>query len=90
MKKIDCPMCHGEGYLEDLRPGGYFNQRSEQWYPLEEAKECPLCNGTREIEAPAHPNTFNVTSHYQQLKERREAKRSTTNQVVLSFLGKAA
>lgn len=90
MKPLECPMCHGEGCLEDLRPGGYFSQRSEQWYPLEESRKCPLCKGCGEVDAPSHPNTFNLTSDYQQLKERREAKRSSSNEVVLSILGKAA
>jgi hypothetical protein len=83
-------MCHGEGCLEEVRPGGYFSQRSEQWYPLEESKECPCCNGTCSVDKPHHDNTFNLTADYQQLKSTREAKRSATNEVVLSFLGKAA
>jgi RecJ-like exonuclease len=90
MKTIDCPMCHGEGFLEEYKPGGYFNQRSEQWYPLEQSSECPCCNGTGSVHKPQHENVFNLTPDYQQLKERREAKRHATNQVVLSFLGKAA
>lgn len=90
MKKIDCPMCHGEGCLEDVKPGGYFNSRSEQWYPLEESKECPCCKGTGTIDKPHHDNTFNLTSNYQQLKETRETKRTRANEVVLQLLGKAA
>jgi RecJ-like exonuclease len=90
MKPLECPMCHGEGCLEDYRAGGYFSSRDEQWYPLEQSKECPCCNGTGSIDKPHHENTFNLTPDYQQLKDRREAKRSATNEVVLSFLGKAA
>jgi RecJ-like exonuclease len=90
MTSIECPMCHGEGFLEEVRAGGYFSQRSEQWYPLEESSECPCCNGTGCVNKPQHDNTFNLTSNYQHLKTQREAKRSATNEVVLSFLGKAA
>jgi RecJ-like exonuclease len=90
MKPLECPMCHGEGCLEEYRAGGYFSSREEQWYPLEKSKECPCCNGTGSVDKPYHDNTFNLTANYQQLKTTREAKRSATNEVVLSFLGKAA
>jgi RecJ-like exonuclease len=90
MNSIECPMCHCEGCLEEVRPGGYFSQRSEQWYPLEESKECPCCNGTGSIDKPHHDNTFNLTSDYQQLKEQREAKRSATSDVLIACGGKLA
>jgi RecJ-like exonuclease len=90
MKSIECPMCHGEGFLEECKPGGYFSSRDEQWYPLEQTSECPCCNGTGTVNKPQHENVFNLTSDYQQLKTQREGKRSATNEVVLGFLGKAA
>jgi RecJ-like exonuclease len=90
MTSTECPMCHGEGFLEEVRPGGYFSSREEQWYPLEQTSECPCCNGTGSVSKPQHENVFNLTPHYQQLKDRREAKRHSTNDVVLSILGKAA
>jgi RecJ-like exonuclease len=90
MKTIECPMCHGEGFMEEVRPGGYFSSREEQWYPLEQSSECPCCKGTGSVNKPHHDNTFNLTPDYQHLKDHREAKRSATNEVVLSFLGKAA
>jgi RecJ-like exonuclease len=90
MKQVECPMCHGEGFIEEYKPGGYFSSRDEQWYPLEQTSECPCCNRTGSVSKPQHENVFNLTSDYQQLKTTREARRSATNQVVLGFLGKAA
>lgn len=90
MKSIECPMCHGEGFIEEVRAGGYFDSRAEQWYPLEQTSECPCCNGIGSVNKPQHENVFNFTPDYQQLKERREAKRSSTNEIVLHLLDKAA
>jgi RecJ-like exonuclease len=80
-QKIDCPMCHGEGCLEQAVPGGCFDTHAEQWYPLEQTKECPLCKGAGSVDAPHHPNTFNFTSEYALHKANREGKRKATNQV---------
>jgi hypothetical protein len=88
--KVNCPMCQGEGYLEETLPGGRFDSHAEQWYPAEQQRECPLCRGQRTIDKPSHDNLFNLTSDYQQLKSKREFRRSTRNDVVLSILGKAA
>jgi RecJ-like exonuclease len=90
MTTLECPMCNGEGFIDDLRPGGYFSRSEQQWYPLEESKPCPACRGTGHIEAPRHPNTFNQTVDYQQIKLQREAKRSATNDVVIQIFSKAA
>jgi RecJ-like exonuclease len=90
MTSIECPMCHGKGFLEDYRPGGYFSSREEQWYPLEQTSECPCCNSTGSVNKPQHENIFNLTPDYQQLKSVREAKRSSTNEIVLQMLDKAA
>jgi RecJ-like exonuclease len=86
-RKIYCPMCHGEGCLEQAVPGGCFDTRAEQWYPIEQSKECPLCKGSGSVDAPHHPNTFNGSSDYQHHKANREAKRKATNQVVAYILG---
>lgn len=85
-RKIDCPMCNGEGCLEQAVPGGRFDTRAEQWYPLEQTKECPLCKGSGSVDAPHHPNTFNDLGYYQQHKSNREAKRKAINQVVAYIL----
>jgi RecJ-like exonuclease len=90
MKTIDCPVCKGEGYLEETLPGGRFDKRAEQWYPVEQQRECPLCRGRRTIDKPTHDNLFNLTSDYQQLKSKREFRRSTKNDVVLGILGSKA
>jgi RecJ-like exonuclease len=90
MTKVDCPVCHGEGYLEENVPGGRFEGRAEQWYPLEQQRQCPLCRGQRTIDKPTHDNLFNATSDYQQLKRKREFRRSTKNDVVLGILGSKA
>lgn len=90
MKPLECPMCHGEGFLEEYKPGGYFDRRAEQWYPLEQSRECPLCNGNGHLDKHNHHYTFNLTGDYQQLKELHETKRTSTNEVVLRILGKAA
>jgi RecJ-like exonuclease len=90
MTSIECPMCHGEGFLEDYKPGGYFDSRAEQWYPLEQTSECPCCNGIGSVNKPQHENIFSLTPDYQHLKERRIAKRSSTNEIVLHLLDKAA
>jgi predicted nucleic acid-binding Zn ribbon protein len=89
-QKIDCPSCHGEGYLEENVAGGHFDTRAEQWYPLEQQRECPLCRGKCTIDKPTHDNLFNITSDYQQLKSKREFRRSTRNDVVLGILGSKA
>jgi hypothetical protein len=86
-QKIDCPLCHGEGYLEETVPGGRFDTRAEQWYPAEQQKECALCRGQRTIDKPTHDNLFNLTSDYQQRKQQRAFRRSTKNDIVLSILG---
>lgn len=86
-RKVDCPMCHGEGCLEECVSGRHFDERAEQWYPLEQTKECSLCKGCGSVDAPHHPNTFNDSSYYQQHKSNREAKRKATNQVVAYILG---
>jgi RecJ-like exonuclease len=87
---IDCPMCHGEGYIEEYKSGGYFSSSSEQWYPLEESKECPACHGCGSVDTdqhrPLHLNTFNTQANYQILKTEREAKRHSVNDVVVSIL----
>jgi hypothetical protein len=88
--KTDCPLCHGEGYLEEAVPGGRFDLRAEQWYPDEQQRECPLCRGQRTVGKPTHDNLFNLTSDYQQLKSKREFRRSTKNDVVLGILGSKA
>lgn len=90
MQKIDCPLCHGEGYLEENILGGCFDLRAEQWYPDEQQRECPLCRGQRTLDKPTHDNLFNLTSDYQQLKSKREFRRSTKNDVVLGILGSKA
>ncbi len=90
MTKIDCPICHGEGYLEESVSGGYFDSQAEQWYPIEQQRECPLCRGCGTVDKPAHENVFNLTSNYQQLKNTREFRRSTTNNVILGILGSKA
>lgn len=85
--KRDCPMCHGEGYLEESVPGGRFDEHAEQWYPLEQSKKCPLCKGVGGIEKPHHENTFNTSPEYQTLKMQRAKKRGDTNKVVAYLLG---
>jgi hypothetical protein len=90
MKTIDCPVCYGEGYLENAVPGGRFDPRSEQWYPAEQQRECPLCRGQCTIGKSTHDNLFNLTSDYQQLKSKRKFRRSTKNDVALGILGDKA
>ncbi len=85
--KIDCPLCHGEGFLEETLPGGHFDQRAEQWYPAELQRTCSMCKGNKTIEAPHHENTFNFTPDYQRIKEKRAKRRSETNIVVAHLLG---
>jgi RecJ-like exonuclease len=87
MKTIDCPVCHGEGYLEEHVSGGHFDLRAEQWYPLEQQRECPLCRGCGSVDKPTHDNLFNAMSSYHQLKSEREFRRSTKNNVILGILG---
>jgi len=79
-------MCHGEGSLEESLPGGYFDQSAETFYPLEQSRECSLCKGVGSIETPHHPNTFNLTPEYAQLKETRQSKRSSKNAVALAYI----
>jgi RecJ-like exonuclease len=79
-------MCQGEGYIDDLKPGGYFSTSEEQWYPLEESKPCPACKGTCHINKPQHDNVFNLTPDYQLLKTDRETKRHAVNDVVINIL----
>jgi RecJ-like exonuclease len=79
--------CHGEGCLEQVVPGGRFDSRSEQWYPLEQSKKCPLCKGAGSIEKPHHENTFNTSPEYQKVKTQRAKKRGDTNKVVAYILG---
>ena len=86
-QKIDCPLCHREGVLEQAVPGGRFDPRAEQWYPAELQRTCSLCKGTKTIDAPQHENTFNYTPDYQRIKEKRAKRRSETNQVVAHLLG---
>lgn len=90
MTTIDCPMCQGEGYIDDLKPGGYFSRTDEQWYPLEESKPCPACKGTGNINKPQHENIFNLTPNYHLLKTEREAQRHSINDVVIQIFSKAA
>jgi hypothetical protein len=85
--KIDCPLCHGEGYLEENVPGGHFDTRAEQWYPAALQRTCSLCNGTKTVDAPQHENTFNFTSDYQRIKDKRAKRRSETNKVAAHLLG---
>jgi RecJ-like exonuclease len=85
--KHDCPMCHGEGCLEQIIPGGRFDHHAKQWYPLEQSKKCPLCKGSGSIERPQHANTFNTSPEYQTLKARRAKQRTDTNKVVAYILG---
>jgi hypothetical protein len=86
-QKIDCPLCHGEGVLEETLPGGRFDARAEQWYPAELQRTCSLCKGTKTVDAPQHENTFNYTSDYQRIKDKRAKRRSETNRVVAHLLG---
>jgi hypothetical protein len=86
-QKVDCPLCHGEGYLEESVPGGRFDVRAEQWYPAEQQRECSLCRGGRTIDKPVHKNLFNLTSDYQQRKQQKAFRRSTKNEIVLNILG---
>ena len=86
-RRIDCPLCHGEGRIEESVPGGTFDQSAGTWYPLEQSRECSLCRGCGSVEAPHHENTFNATPEYAQLKQRRASKRSSTNRVVAQILG---
>ena len=86
MKRLECPLCHGEGFLEDVTPGGYFDLSAECWYPLEQTRKCDLCKGAGSVEAPNHENTFNGTPKYAQLKEGMRAKRSSTNAVALTYI----
>jgi hypothetical protein len=86
-QKVDCPMCHGEGSFEECVPGGRFDQRAEQWYPLEQTKTCPLCKGLRTVDKPVHDNLFNLTPDYQQRKQQKTFRRSRRNDIVLSILG---
>jgi hypothetical protein len=44
-------MCHGEGCLENLIPGGYYSQHDQSFYPLSQFSECPECQGVGTIEA---------------------------------------
>lgn len=85
--KRECLMCHGEGCLEQVVPGGRFDAHAEQWYPLEQSKKCPLCKGAGSIEKPHHENTFNASPEYQTLKTQRAKKRGDTNKVVAYLLG---
>jgi hypothetical protein len=85
--KIDCPLCHGEGCLEESVPGGRFDARAEQWYPAKLQRTCSLCKGTKTIDAPLHENTFNYIPSYQRIKERRAKRRNETNIVVAHLLG---
>ena len=86
MTSLECPMCNGEGFIADLKPGGYFSTSNEQWYPLEESKPCPACRGTGTINKPQHQNVFNVSPDYQLLKTNRETKRHSVNDVVINIL----
>ena len=86
-QRIDCPLCHGEGRVEESVPGGYYSQHEEAFYPLEKSRECSLCKGAGSVETPHHENTFNVTPEYAMLKQRRASKRSSTNRAVAQILG---
>lgn len=48
--RIDCLVCHGEGCLEELVPGGYFDMATECWHALERLVECPECGGAGSVE----------------------------------------
>jgi RecJ-like exonuclease len=85
--KRECLVCHGEGSLEQVVPGGHFDPRAEQWYPLEQSKKCSLCKGSGSIERPHHENTFNTSPEYQTLKTQRTKQRGDTNKVVAYILG---
>jgi hypothetical protein len=84
--KRDCAGCGGEGCITETVSGGRFDSRAEQWYPDEETRVCPECNGEKTIERPQHDNLFNLTPTYQQQKLRREYSRSTKNTVILALL----
>jgi hypothetical protein len=84
--KRDCEACGGEGCITETVSGGRFDQGAEQWYPDETTRVCPECNGTKTLERPQHANLFNTTGLYQQLRLRREYKRSTRNTVILAML----
>jgi RecJ-like exonuclease len=85
--KRECLVCHGEGSLEQVVPGGHFDPRAEQWYPLEQTTICPLCKGVGSLEKPQHENTFNASPEYQTLKTQRAKRRGDTNKVVAYILG---
>ena len=86
-RRIDCPLCHGEGRIEESVPSGYFDQHEGAFYPLEQSRECSLCKGAGSVETPHHENTFNLTPEYAQLKKVRASRRSSTNRVVAQILG---
>jgi RecJ-like exonuclease len=43
-------MCQGEGCLENLIPGGYYNHHDQSFYPFSQLTECPECQGAGTIE----------------------------------------
>ena len=86
-QKQDCPMCQGEGRIEESVMGGYYNTHSQSFEPLIQERECSLCRGCGTVDYPAHENTFNHTPEYSQLKQARAGKRSSTNKVVAQILG---
>ena len=42
---MNCPLCHGEGCLEAVIPGGYFDDSAGCWHPLERLVARPECGG---------------------------------------------
>lgn len=83
--KRDCPKCDGEGTIE-VSTSPRFNLRDEQWYPDEETRVCPTCQGAKQIEKPTHHNLYNQTNLYKQQRVKREYKRSMNNTVILAML----
>ena len=82
-----CHVCNGEGAVLEAVPGGYFDPLAECWYPDERLISCQPCRGSGRLTGPQHPNTFNATPAYAQLKAKRKRKRKSTNEVVAMILG---
>ena len=86
-EKQDCPLCHGEGRLEESVQGGYYSTHTQSFEPLIQERECSLCHGCGTVDRPTHPNIANGTPSFVILSERRKSMRSSTNKVVAQILG---
>lgn len=41
----ECSLCHGTGEIHAREPGGRYDDRWGNYYPVEHTHECPRCMG---------------------------------------------